>query len=88
MEKRDRVTLKSGKKLKGKGIQVIPAGERLIVLTPGGGGIGAPRSRARKAVEADLTDGLISPTAAGKVYGQTNGKLGSPRTSGKRPKRA
>ena len=82
------VALKSGKKLKGKGFQLIPPDDRLVVMTPGGGGIGAPRSRARKAVEADLTDGLISPTAAGKVYGQTNGKLGSPRTSGKRPKRA
>jgi N-methylhydantoinase B len=80
--------LKSGKKLKGKGIQVIPAGERLIVLTPGGGGIGPPQSRARAAVEADITDGLVSSTAASKVYARANGKSGAAPASGKHRKRS
>ena len=35
------VFLKSGQQLQGKGTQRIPAGERLVVHTPGGGGFGA-----------------------------------------------
>ena len=35
-------TWKSGRKLRGKGFQEVPPGDRLVVLTPGGGGIGAP----------------------------------------------
>ena len=35
-----RVTLASGKKLRGKGKQVIPAGDRLLMELPGGGGLG------------------------------------------------
>ena len=38
------VGLKSGQTLKGKGFQLVPPGDRLVVLTPGGGGIGAPGS--------------------------------------------
>ncbi|SEE26819.1 N-methylhydantoinase B [Rhizobiales bacterium GAS188] len=53
----------SGVKLKGKGAQQIPAGERLLVRTPGGGGLGAPSARDRLLVERDLRDGTV--TAAG-----------------------
>ena len=83
------VKLKTGRKLEGKGIQVIPAGERLIVLTPGGGGIGAPQSRARAAVEADVADGLVSAATAGKVYGRERGKpsRAAPGSNGRRRKR-
>jgi len=35
------VFLASGPRLQGKGTQRIPAGERLVVHTPGGGGFGA-----------------------------------------------
>jgi N-methylhydantoinase B len=59
-----RVTLSSGKVLKGKGFQEIPPGERLIVETPGGAGIGAPSKRDAAAIASDLRDGLISDTAA------------------------
>ena len=62
------VALKSGKKLKGKGFQLIPPDDRLVVLTPGGGGIGNPRRRARKAVERDVGEGLVT-TKGAKVYG-------------------
>ncbi len=34
--------LASGRKLVGKAVHVIPAGDRLVVETPGGGGLGAP----------------------------------------------
>ncbi len=37
-----RVTLASGKKLRGKGKQIVPAGDRLIMELPGGGGLGEP----------------------------------------------
>jgi N-methylhydantoinase B len=39
------VAIKDGRKLKGKGTQVIAAGERLLIMTPGGGGLGDPRER-------------------------------------------
>ena len=34
------ITLKTGEKLRGKGRQTITSGERLIIKTPGGGGLG------------------------------------------------
>ena len=54
------VGLKSGQKLKGKGFQVIPPGDRLVVMTPGGGGIGAPAEREPRLIESDLAEGLVS----------------------------
>ena len=48
------VGLKSGKKMRGKGFQEVPPGDRLVVLTPGGGGIGAPDKRAAERVARDL----------------------------------
>ncbi len=62
------VALKSGKVLKGKGFQLIPPDDRLVVMTPGGGGIGNPVKRDRKAVEKDLAEGLVTLKGA-KVYG-------------------
>jgi N-methylhydantoinase B len=81
------VSLKSGKKLKGKGTQVIPPGDRLIVLTPGGAGIGAPASRAKEQVEADVEDGLVSMAAARRIYGAANGRTAKPHGAGKRPRK-
>ena len=52
--------LKSGQKLKGKGFQTIPAGERLVLMTPGGGGVGAPSERTDEASARDLRDGLVT----------------------------
>ena len=62
------VALKSGQTLKGKGFQLIPPGDRLVVMTPGGGGIGEPAERDRAQVANDLADGLISQETAEKVY--------------------
>ena len=58
------VALKSGQTLKGKGFQLIPPGDRLVVMTPGGAGIGAPAKRDRSQVANDLADGLISEDTA------------------------
>lgn len=60
--------LKSGQPLKGKGRQLIPCGEHVVLRTPGGGGIGDPRQRDRQRVQQDLRDGLISEQAARDIY--------------------
>jgi N-methylhydantoinase B len=41
----------------------------VIILSPGGGGIGDPRARARAMVESDLANELISFEAAHDLYG-------------------
>ncbi len=63
------VGLASGTVLRGKGLQVIPAGETMVILTPGGGGIGRPTDRRRDSVAEDLRRGLISEQAAAQIYG-------------------
>jgi N-methylhydantoinase B len=63
------VGLKSGTRFAGKGFQAIPPGERLIVLTPGGAGIGDPKERTRAEIERDVESGLVSPDTAHEVYG-------------------
>jgi len=62
------VALTSGKTLKGKGVQRVAPGERLLIMTPGGGGIGSPLERDREAVLRDLQDERISPKVAQEVY--------------------
>jgi N-methylhydantoinase B len=61
--------LKPDKPLDRKGLQEIPAGERLLLHTAGGGGIGDPRRRDAAALAADLNNGLVSPAAARGDYG-------------------
>jgi N-methylhydantoinase B len=63
------VGLKSGKKLRGKGFQIIPPDDRLVVMTPGGAGIGDPRERAPEALRDDLESGLVSADNAVAIYG-------------------
>ena len=64
-----RVSLVSGRTLRGKGQQTIPPGERLRLELPGGGGLGDPRERNPEKVRADVRNGLVSPEAAEQVYG-------------------
>ncbi|MFM9940657.1 MAG: hydantoinase B/oxoprolinase family protein [Hyphomicrobiaceae bacterium] len=64
------VGLKSGKKLKGKGFQLVPAQERLAILTPGGAGIGDPWARDDAQVAADLAESRISAKSARDIYGR------------------
>ncbi|WP_342077036.1 hydantoinase B/oxoprolinase family protein [Yoonia sp. SS1-5] len=69
------VTITDGTRITDKGIYKIPAGERLILQTPGGGGFGTPADRDREAVAQDLSDGLISAEAAATLYqSNTNGR--------------
>jgi N-methylhydantoinase B len=44
-------------------------GDLLRIITPGGGGYGAPQQRAREAVARDLRQGKISLQAAQSIYG-------------------
>ncbi|MEM9028986.1 MAG: hydantoinase B/oxoprolinase family protein [Pseudomonadota bacterium] len=57
------VAFKGGQTLKGKGFLKVPAGERLVVMTPGGGGIGDPASRDPEAVKRDRESGLVTASA-------------------------
>ena len=45
--------------LPGKGRDVIPAGSKLVMETPGGGGIGPPSERGRALLEQDRLYGLV-----------------------------
>jgi N-methylhydantoinase B len=66
---RGAVSLKSGKVLNGKGRQLVPAGDRAVIETPGGGGIGDPRERSRASVQRDVKHELISAESAKEIYG-------------------
>src|SRR6185437_17020517 len=54
-----RVSLASGQVLRGKGLQTVPAKERVIIAMPGGGGLGNPRKRPTTAVASDVRQGFI-----------------------------
>ena len=62
------VTLKSGKKLRTKGFQTIPDGDRLILMLPGGAGMGEPVERDPALVARDVRDGLVSAESARTLY--------------------
>ncbi|MCQ9154951.1 hydantoinase B/oxoprolinase family protein [Acidomonas methanolica] len=61
------VSLDDGTPMRAKGLQAIPAGRRLVLDVPGGGGWGDPVRRDRDALRADKERGLISSSAA---YGE------------------
>ena len=63
------VHLKSGATLRTKGYQVIPAGDRLVLELPGGGGMGPATQRDPALVARDVRDGLVSPDSAFQHHG-------------------
>jgi N-methylhydantoinase B len=63
------IGLKSGTKMRGKGFQTVPADDRLVVMTPGGAGIGDPRERTAASVRDDVESDLVSNKKAATVYG-------------------
>lgn len=65
-----RVEITDGTKVTDKGMYRIPAGERLVLQTPGGGGIGNPAKRDASALAQDLSYGLVSPGAGKELYAQ------------------
>ena len=62
------VGLASGEVLPGKGRHAVPRGGRIVIRSPGGGGLGDPRARDPALVRRDLDDGLISGASAAGVY--------------------
>ena len=64
-----RLSLATGTSLANKGLQIIPAGDRLIVEMPGGGGYGDPFARDPALVARDVRYGLIKPDQAEAEYG-------------------
>ncbi|MBM3490671.1 MAG: hydantoinase B/oxoprolinase family protein [Alphaproteobacteria bacterium] len=71
-----RVRLGSGPLLRPKGQQTIPAGDRLTLEMPGGGGFGDPLRREPALVALDVANGLISAEAAAGDYGVAIGPDG------------
>jgi N-methylhydantoinase B len=63
------VGLTSGRPVNGKGLQTIEAGDRLVVHTPGGGGLGRPKERAPALIERDIFEERLSEKAAKGLYG-------------------
>jgi N-methylhydantoinase B/oxoprolinase/acetone carboxylase alpha subunit len=61
--------LSTGEVFSGKGACEVPAGTRLFVETPGGGGYGDPFTRTPDEVAKDCTQGMISRKAARDDYG-------------------
>ncbi|NMG68078.1 hydantoinase B/oxoprolinase family protein [Azoarcus indigens] len=63
------VSLASGTAMRAKGRQQIPAGDRLVLELPGGGGLGPVAERDPARIAADLAEGRISAEAARRDYG-------------------
>lgn len=53
----------------------ILRGDRVRLTTPGGGGFGDPKQRARESVQRDLREGYISAESAKANYGYTEGQV-------------
>ncbi len=62
------VSLVSGAPIESRGTQIIPAGDRLVVKMPGGGGVGDPQERDPALVARDVADGFVSAQAARDIY--------------------
>ena len=63
------LSLGSGKKLRGMGVQTVPKDDRVVIRMPGGGGLGNPRRRPARVVAEDVRLGFISAEAAKRDYG-------------------
>ncbi|MFB6396930.1 hydantoinase B/oxoprolinase family protein [Polymorphospora lycopeni] len=47
----------------------VEVGDRITLLTAGGGGHGDPRDRDPAAIRADIAEGYVTPAAARQIYG-------------------
>ena len=64
------VQLDDGTVLRGKSSQVaVPAGRRIVLQLPGGGGFGEPAGRDEALLRRDLRNGYVSPRQAREQYG-------------------
>jgi N-methylhydantoinase B len=62
-----RVGLASGAPLRSKGLQGIPAGDRLVLHVPGGAGLGDPAERSAEDAARDREAGLVSAPEASNL---------------------
>jgi len=69
------VSLSDGTALRGKGTQAVPAGQRLILNLPGGGGMGDPAQRSAQALKHDLENGYIDEDTVRSAYGREASSL-------------
>ncbi len=65
-----RASLDDGTPMKAKGRQKVPAGRRLVLELPGGGGFGNPTDRDPELVERDIARGYLSAEQARKEHGE------------------
>jgi N-methylhydantoinase B len=63
------VALRSGRPIRPKGRQTVPARDAIRLSLPGGGGFGDPRGRDPEVVLDDVLDGLITAEEARRDYG-------------------
>jgi N-methylhydantoinase B len=63
------VALRSGRPIRPKGRQTVPARDAICLGLPGGGGFGDPRARDARRVLEDVLDGLITAEEARRDYG-------------------
>jgi N-methylhydantoinase B len=64
-----------GAKMKGKGKQFVPHGERVMLAFPGGAGYGDPAERDPVDVRRDLALGYITAEVAQSVYGLSDAEV-------------
>ncbi len=69
---RGAAALSDGTPLRGKSVHTVPAGLRLCLRLPGGGGLGDPRERAPQAIARDVALGFVTPEGARRDYGDTD----------------
>jgi N-methylhydantoinase B len=63
------LTLRSGRPIRPKGRQTVPAGDVICLALPGGGGFGDPHARDPQQVLDDVLDGLMTADEARRSYG-------------------
>jgi N-methylhydantoinase B len=64
-----RISASTGEVLERKGVREFPAGTRVQLDLPGGGGFGSPSLRDPEAIRQDVLDGLVTIEAAERDYG-------------------
>jgi N-methylhydantoinase B len=72
------VRLASGAVLATKATHTVPAGDRIVLDLPGGGGVGDPVRRSRSRIDSDVSAGLVSADGAARDYGATTAPFQEP----------